>query len=106
MKLTRLESTTARPSSEAVARAQAAVSEQARRVEAVEGIEGDRLRSLRQELAEVDPRALSPLETSQEQLLRDAKQVADEIARLDSAANLVRESAVPAFIRDQIDDKA
>ena len=38
MKLTRLDSTTARPSGEAVARAQAAAPERVRRVEAMEGI--------------------------------------------------------------------
>lgn len=104
MKLTRLDSTTARPSGEAAARAQAAP-ERVRRVEAMEGVEGDRQRSLRQELAEIDPRAVGPF-AGQAQVMSDARIIAEQLARLDSAANLVRGTAIPDFVRDQVDAKA
>ena len=105
MKLTRLDSTTARPSGEAAARAQAAAPERVRRVEAMEGVEGDRQRSLRQELAEIDPRAVGPF-AGQAQVMSDARIIAEQLARLDSAANLVRGTAIPDFVRDQVDAKA
>jgi hypothetical protein len=62
MKLNRLDSTTQPLSREAVARARHVAGEQVRRVEAPEGVEGDRQRSLQQELAEFDPRAIGPFE--------------------------------------------
>lgn len=55
MKLTHLASTTQRPSAEVVERARQSGSGQVRRVEAAEGISGDRERSLQQEMAEVPP---------------------------------------------------
>lgn len=105
MKLTRLDSTTARPSGEAAARAQAAAPERVRRVEAMEGVEGDRLRSLRQELAEIDPRAIGPF-NGQAQVMSDARMIAEKLASLDSAAQLVRTAEIPDFLRDQVDAKA
>ena len=105
MKLTPLSSTTARASSEAVARGREAATAQVRRVEAMEGAEGDRQRSLQQELSEVDPRAVGPFE-GHEQIIRDARQVAESLAHLDSAAALVRSVSITNFMRDQVDAKA
>ena len=58
MKLNKLDSTTQPISAEAKRRARVATAAPVLRVEASEGIEGDRERSLSQELASVDPRAV------------------------------------------------
>ncbi len=55
MKATRLASTTDRYARPALERAVEAGDREVRRVEALDAIEGDRQRSLRQELAEADP---------------------------------------------------
>ena len=54
MKLPSLASTTQHPTRESVERVRHA-DEQVRRVELMEGVEGDRQRSLQQELAEIEP---------------------------------------------------
>ena len=105
MKLPSLASTTQRPTRESVERVQQVAHERIRRVESMEGIEGDRQRSLRQELAEIDPRAVGPF-AGQAQVMSDARIIAEQLARLDSAANLVRGTAIPDFVRDQVDAKA
>ena len=58
MKLSRLESTTQSHSRDSVERAEQAGAQQIRRVEALEGIEGDKERSLQQERAEVEALAI------------------------------------------------
>jgi len=105
MKLSRLESTTQSPVREAGERVRHAADEQVRRVEAAEGIEGDRQRSLQQEIAEVDPRAIGPFEGG-DQVLADARAVAAQLSLLGAAADeLLRQPAqTPEF--HQVDDTA
>jgi len=104
MKLDRLESTTQHPARESGERVRPAA-EQVRRVEALAGLEGDRQRSLQQEIAAVDPRALGPFAGS-EQVLADAREVAAQLSQLGAAADeLLRPPAqTPDFL--QVDDSA
>lgn len=96
MKLNRLDSTTQRYSRESVERVRHVAEEQVRRIEASEGLEGDRQRSLQQELAEVDPKSLGPF-MGREQVLQDARQVAAELALLGhNAESLIKTVALPA----------
>jgi hypothetical protein len=104
MKLTRLDSSTARLASEAVQRAHESAADQVRRVEAMEGVEGDRQRSLRQELAEIDQRAVGPFE-GQDQVIRDAREIAGRLASLESPASIVRGSAIPVSLQEHVDAK-
>lgn len=105
MKLSRLESTTQSHSPEAVERGRRQAAVRVRRVEAMEGAEGDRQRSLQQEIAEVDPRVLGPF-AGAEQVLEDARQVAAELTLLGTNASgllKLRALSIPA---ERIDDKA
>jgi len=86
MQLNRLNSTTQRHSPEAVARARPASEESVHRVEAMDGAEADRQRSLQQEMAEVNPKSVGPF-VGGEQILRDAHQLAAQIVSLGSKAN-------------------
>ena len=81
MKLDRLEAKTAKPTQEARERGQIAAAHTVRRVEALEGVEADRQRSLQQELAAADPRAAAPF-SGQEQVLAAAREVARTITSL------------------------
>lgn len=83
MKLSRLESTTQRHSQDAIERARQVAGESVRRVEALEGVEGDRQRSLQQEVADFDPRAIGSFE-GDEQILQGARQLAAELTLLGS----------------------
>ncbi|WP_371324243.1 hypothetical protein VX159_01620 [Dechloromonas sp. ZY10] len=76
MKLERLASTTETLSREARERARNAAS--APRVEAMEGVEGDRQRSLRQELDSVEALAVGEF-SGQSRQLEQARQVADQL---------------------------
>ena len=71
MKLPSLASTTQRPTRESVERVHQVAHERIRRVESMEGIEGDRQRSLRQELDEIEPAAMATFE-GQAEILREA----------------------------------
>lgn len=94
MKLSRLASTTQSHSQDAIERARHVAGESVRRVEALEGVEGDRQRSLQQEIADFDPRAIGSFE-GEERMLQDARQVAAELALLGgNASGLVK---LPAF---------
>lgn len=105
MKLHRLSSTTQRISQESIERVRQSADEGVRRVELLEGIEGDRQRSLRQELAEIDPNAIGDFHGS-EQLLQEARAVASQLAALGhSADDLVKSGAVPRKLCG-VDDKA
>lgn len=104
MKLARLEATTQHPTADAVARAHAAVDAPVRRVEAMEAVSADRERSLQQELAEVDPRALGPF-AGGERILQDARQVAASLSSLDDAGKLLKSSVEGAWPR-HVDDEA
>lgn len=81
MKLNRLESTTQHTTPEAAERAQQASAQSIRRVEALEGVEGDRQRSVQQELAAFDVRAIGPFE-GEEKVLNNARKVAAQISSL------------------------
>lgn len=90
MKLQRLGSTTQRPSQEAIERARESVDERVRRVEAGEGVEGDRERSLQQELDEAAQKI--PGEVEQPNVQNQARDVANRLADLpeDAAKRLIR----------------
>lgn len=82
MKLTRLSSSTQRPTQESIERARHVDDERIRRVEVMEGIEGDRQRSLQQELAEVEPAAVGDFH-GEEKVLQDARDVAAQLLEMD-----------------------
>jgi hypothetical protein len=105
MKLTRLESTTQRPTQESLERARHAVEERIRRVEALEGTEADRQRSLLQELAEFQTAAIAPFDRG-EQVLQEARDVAAQLSALGSAADdLIMPASLTASVV-HIDDAA
>ena len=105
MKLNRLESTTQHHSQDAIERGRHVADESVRRVEALEGIEGDRQRSLQQEIAEFDPRAIGPFQGS-EHMLEDARQVAAELTLLGpNRSGLVKLQGL-SLPCSRIDDKA
>ena len=104
MKLSRLESTTQRHSQDAIERARHVAGESVRRVEALEGAEGDRQRSLQQELADFDPRAIGSFERD-ERMLQDARQVAAELALLGSNVNGLVKLPALGLPCSRIDDK-
>ena len=95
MKLHRLASTTQRLTQESIERVRHAEDQQVRRVELMEGIEGDRQRSLGQEIAEIEPAAIAPFE-GQAQVLREAGEAAAQLLALGAAADdLIKPSGVP-----------
>ena len=79
MKLNRLESTTQRPTPDSVERARPVTDEKIRRVEAMEGVEADRQRSLQQEIDTFDPRVIAPF-GGRAQVLEDARRVAAQLS--------------------------
>lgn len=84
MSLDRLSSTTQQYSRESVERAKAAAGERQRRVEAMEGVEGDRQRSLRQELAEAE----TPGPVMEDERMRaKARQLAENLRALGRRAD-------------------
>jgi hypothetical protein len=105
MKLTRLGSTTQHLSAQTVERARHAAPDLVTRVEAMEGIEGDRQRSLQQEIAEVDPRASGPFE-GEAHHLADARQVAAQLTLLGSSATGLLRLRQLSLAFPRIDDKA
>ncbi|MCG2575490.1 hypothetical protein LZ012_00615 [Dechloromonas sp. XY25] len=78
MTLQRLASTTQRPTPESIDPARRGERERIRRVESMEGTEGDRERSLRQELAEIDPGAIAEF-AGHAQMLHEASEVAAQL---------------------------
>jgi len=82
MKLTRLSSTTQRPSRYSSERVRPVDNEQVRRVEVMDGIEGDRQRSLQQEIAEVAPAAVGDFH-GQERVRQGARDVAAQLLEMD-----------------------
>ena len=105
MKLSRLESTTQHHSQDAIERARHVAGESVRRVEALEGVEGDHQRSLQQEIADFDVRAIGPFE-GREHVLQDARKVAAELTLLgNDRSGLVKLRALSLHC-SRIDDKA
>lgn len=95
MKLNRLSTTGRTLTREAAERARAAADVPIRRVEALEGTESDRQRSLQQELDEIQAKAVGPFE-GEEQVLQSARDVAGKLARLGpDAAAVVRPEKRP-----------
>ena len=105
MKLSRLESTTQRHSQDANERARHIAGESVRRVDALEGVEGDRQRSLQQELADFDPRAVGAFEGS-EHRLQDARRVAAELTLLGSNCNGLLKLQALSLHCSRIDEQA
>ncbi len=81
MKLTRLASTTQRISQEAKERVRQASDENSRRVESLEGVEGDRQRTLQQELAEVEPAVIGEFRGN-EKIQAEVKAAAEQLLAL------------------------
>ena len=105
MKLSRVESTTQSLPRESIARAELAVTHTVRRVEAAEGIVGDRERSIQQEIAEIEPKAIGQFEGTA-LVLEGAREVAAQLTRLgDNARGLVKLRALSQQVA-RIDDAA
>lgn len=93
MKLERLTSTTRSISREAAERARAAGIEEARRVNASEGAEGDRERSLQQELAAAENKVA--MNTANDDALDEAREVAEQLVRLGNGAGQLLKAVAP-----------
>lgn len=104
MKLNRLASTTQRPTQDAIERARHRPDEQVRRVEALEGVEGDRQRSLQQEIVEIEPGAIGAFNGG-EQVLQGARDVAAQLAVLGSAVDALIKPVPVATAIHIVDDK-
>jgi hypothetical protein len=103
MTVTRLVSTTQRYSRESRERGQLLPGEMYRRVEAGEGVEGDRQRSLRQELDTVSPVAPEPADA---QALVHAQELAAQLLALGDQADKLLQPALPSPQQPAIDDLA
>ena len=104
MKLNRLESTTQHTTPELAERARHLSPDSIHRIEAQEGVEGDRQRSLQQELAEFDLRAIGPFEGG-EVILDNARKLAAQLTLVGTNLNgLVKLQALSQRF-SRIDDK-
>ena len=105
MKLDRLASTTQRLSPESSERARHVAAERIRRVDALEGVEGDRQRSLQQEISEIEPGAIGTFNGGGH-ILQDARDLAAQVAALGAAADhLIKPGSLPLAV-EGIDDSA
>lgn len=104
MKLNRLASTTQSLSQDAIERARHRPDEQVRRVEALEGVESDRQRSLQREIAEIEPGAIGPFNGG-EQVLQGARDVAAQLAVLGSAVDALIKPVPAATAIHIVDDQ-
>jgi len=86
MKLDRLTSTTQHLSQESRERARHVAAESIRQVAAMEGVEGDRQRSLQQEVAEFDQKAIASF-AGGELVVAAAHEIAAQLAALDKSNN-------------------
>ena len=105
MKLTRLSSTTQRPSRYSSERVRPVDNEQIRRVEVMEGIEGDRQRTLQQEIAEVAPGAVGDFH-GQERVLQEARDAAAQLLEMDFGTDSLIKPGVSLDRLIGIDDSA
>lgn len=103
MKLTPLSSTMQRPTRESSERLRPLDNEPVRRVEVMEGIEGDRQRSLMQEIAEVDPGAVGDFH-GQERVLQEAREVAAQLLEMDVGTESLIKPGAPLDRLIGIDD--
>lgn len=104
MKLDRLSSTTQPISSESRERARHVANETVLRVGAMEGVEGDRQRSLQQELADFDPRAVGVF-AGGELIMANAHELALQLSLLGQAANTLVKAHETHFLPPVIDAK-
>lgn len=105
MKLDRLTSTTQHLSHEAADRARHVAGESIARVSATEGVEGDRQRSLQQELAEFNQKAVGPFEGG-EQVLAAAHEIAQQISSLGSKRHTLVKTPTNDPLHHGVDAKA
>lgn len=103
MKTSRLVSTTQRHSAEAVGRALLAQAQSVRRVEALEGASNERERSLQQELALIDPKAIGPYRGA-DRRQQEAKQLASELVERKNFHDLLRAMDTRGRRPGQIDE--
>jgi hypothetical protein len=105
MKLGRLDANAQHPSRDAVERVRHVADEVVWHVGAIEGIDADRRRSLQQEIAEIEQKAIGDFEGG-DLILADAKAVAEQVSRLGGEVlHLVKPAALDSgFYR--VDDKA
>lgn len=105
MTLQRLASTTLqRPTLETADPARRRERERIRRVESMQGVEGDRERSLRQEMAEIAPGAIADF-AGQEQMLHEASEVAAQLVALGPAVDdLIKPGDLSRRILPGVDD--
>ncbi len=105
MKLTRLGSTTQRFSQESIERLHQGDDFRVRRVDMLEGVEGDRQRTLQQEMAEIEPAAIAAFEGS-DRVLQGARQLAAQVAALGPAADELIKPASLGKLLPGVDDLA
>lgn len=105
MKSTRLASTTERYARPALERAAETGEAEIRRVETPEAIEGDRQRSLRQELTEADPQGRGLAEDNADHR-REAHDVAEQLLHLPEAAKARLTRPLPAGGFRVVDEQA
>ena len=105
MKLNRLDSSSQHHSQTALERVRHTASDDVRRVEAMEGVDSDRQRSLQQEIAEVDPRALGAF-CGSAHVLQDAREVAAQLTLLGGNAQGLLQLQALSLRYPRIDDEA
>jgi len=105
MKLDRLTSTTQHLSPESRERARHVADESILRVGAMEGIEGDRQRSLQQELADFDPKAVGVFDGG-DLIMATAHEVATQLSALGNAANSLIKTPDLRLLQSGIDASA
>ncbi len=105
MKLDRLTSTTQHLSQNAREHARHVAAESIAQVGAIEGIEGDRQRSLQQEIAEFDQRALGPF-AGAGQIQAAAHEIAVQLVTLSGNAHSLVKTVGVDPLRQSVDAKA
>ncbi|HLO63806.1 MAG TPA: hypothetical protein VK165_12680 [Azonexus sp.] len=105
MTLQRLASTTQqRPTPESTEPVSRGERERIRRVESLQGVEGDRERSLRQEMDEIAPGAIADF-AGQEQILHEASEVAAQLVALGPAIDeLIKPGDLSRRVLPGVDD--
>lgn len=105
MKLSRLSSTTQHSTQASIERGRHVDAERIRRVEVMEGIEGDRQRSLQQEMAEIESAALGDFH-GEEKVLQEARDVAAQLLDAEIGTDSLIKPAVPLDRLIGVDDMA
>lgn len=105
MKLDRLSSTTQTLSPESRERAWRVADETVLRVGAMEGVEGDRQRSLQQEISDFDQKAVGAFDGG-ELILAAAHDVATQLSNLGNAANSLVKTPDIRMLQAGVDAKA